>query len=137
MKFRTHILLVLFFAFGLLCGCTKKHAEVDSPQIMYAKWNIAVNLHHWDEARKYVVPGSSADASIDLYIDTEKYRPIRNTGPIDKLASKLTCELHGDTAYVRWKDAKFPVFVMVKSNGKWLFKGSAKLDAQENPIAEP
>ena len=142
MTFKNFISLMLIIALGLSYGCAKKYPKADptTPQYVYAKWNIAVNLHHWDEARTLVVPGGEADQGIDQYIYQAKsgVNPTKDNGSVDELTSELTCEMHGnDVALVRWLTNDWPVFIIVKQNGKWLFKGYARSDLEGNPIVEP
>lgn len=123
-------LLTLIISVGLFSGCNK-HPNISTldqdndptsklalAKDAYANYYIAMNLHHWDEARKYVVPGSVADEGVDLLKRYGTKAPANDPGSVDNLTGKLD----GDVAYVWWHGNDFPVFKMNKQNDKWLFE---------------
>jgi hypothetical protein len=92
--------------------------DLAAARLVHAKWSTALSLHHWDEAREYMIPGHETDAEINDYMN--RNTPIKDNGPVDKIADKLHGKLDGDVAYLAYKINTPPIFKMVKQNGKWL-----------------
>lgn len=135
MKFRNYVSLMLILALGFFCGCNKHPNtsatdDLSLAKIAYANYNLAMNAHHYGEARKYILPGSEADTGFDKISPDNSNGSANSSESVSKLTDMLTGELDGDVAFLRWECCDFPVFKVVKQHGKWLFTGLARVDQQ-------